>query len=317
MADRWRGLVPLVARLRREVERAPRDLALRERAAWVGFASLYGTTDSAEIARRIDRDDADTAFALQSRINLSTLAILSRGAPDTWLCRPSASAIVHDTDLHSIPTEPPRLLRAPGIVEVRRPETGERLWGDYASLGWYEVEGATFLLGLSYPDGYAVARWTPAWTGQDLDPQLPGAELGSPLIDNLGRHHDFAVAAARYLVVLGLLAEAEDSPLRIELDRQERRTRHVYLGDRPALPRDAASSPSAELPGRVAEQRLVSGHLKRQRYGEGRALTKWIYVEAYAARRWFASRWVVSAPEDPPGPPRSTPITAARGSMRR
>lgn len=45
--------------------------------------------------------------------------------------------------------------------------------GHYASLGWYEFEDATYLLGLTYPTGYAVARWTPAWTGQDIEPQLP------------------------------------------------------------------------------------------------------------------------------------------------
>ena len=58
-------------------------------------------------------------------VNLSAPAILSRCAPDTWFCWPSASSIVHDTDLHSIPTEPPRMLRAPGIVELQR-----RLWTD-------------------------------------------------------------------------------------------------------------------------------------------------------------------------------------------
>lgn len=282
MPDRWEGLATVIPRCRRAVSRAPAELPLRERAALVA-AETFSPATMGQVG---------------GVINLSALAILSRCAPDTWLCRPSASAIVHDTDLHSIPTEPPRMLRAPGIVEVRRPETGERLWGDYASLGWYEFEGVTYLLGLAYPDGYAVARWRPAWTGQDLEAQLPGTEIGAPLIRSIGEHHEFAVAAARYLVVLGLLAEAEGSPLRIELDCQERRTRHVYVGDRPVRPRDAASSAPAELPGRTAEQRPVSGHLKRQRYGEGRALVKWIYVEQYEARRWFASRWVVSTEGD-------------------
>ena len=95
-----------------------------------------------------------------------------------------------------------------------------------------------------------MAHWTPAWTGQDLEPQLPGSELDSPLIDSIGVHHAFAVAAARYQVVLGLLAVAEGSPLRIELDRQERRTRHIYLSDRPAHRARATSkaSPSGQSP---------------------------------------------------------------------
>jgi len=241
----------------------------------------------------------DTLSLVGGAVNLAALAILSRCTPATWLCRPSAAAIVHDTDLHAIPGAAPKLLREPGIVEVRRPETGERLWGDYASLGWYEIEGATYLLGLRYPNGCAVARWKPQWTGQDLEAQLPTAEIGSPTINSIGEHHVFAVQAARFLVVLGLLAEVEEGPLRIELDRRERKTRHVYVHDRLARPRDAVHSPppAAEIDGRVAEDRWVKRHLKRQRFGKGLAEVKWIWVEKYEARRWFASRWVVSERE--------------------
>jgi hypothetical protein len=48
------------------------------------------------------------------------------------------------------------------------------------------------------------------------------------------------------------------------------------------------------IEGRVADAVVVSGHLKRQRFGESRALVKWIYVAGYSARRWFAPRWDVS-----------------------
>jgi hypothetical protein len=134
----WRGLSDLVPRLRREVEAAPTDLALRERAAWVACA-----------AAKIDPDAPGAAFVVQSRINLSTLAILSRCAPQIWRCRPAVSALVHATDLHSIPDAPPLPLRSPGIVETRNPAKGEVLWGDVASLGWYQLDGAIYLLGLN------------------------------------------------------------------------------------------------------------------------------------------------------------------------
>jgi len=68
-----------------------------------------------------------------------------------------------------------------------------------------------------------VARWTPQWTGEDLEAQLPGRDVASPLINDVEKHNEFAREAARYLVVLGLLAECEPSPLRIELDKRERR----------------------------------------------------------------------------------------------
>jgi len=297
VADRWRGLVDLVPRLRREVERSPAELSLRERAAWVTYASLYGTTDGAKIAAKFDAEPPDPQL-VQSRINLSALAIVSHARPATWLCRPAASAVVHGTDLHSIPDAPPALLRAPGIVETRRPETGERLWGDYASLGWYQIDGAMYLLGLCYPDGYAIARWTPRWTGGELDPELPDLDH-SPLIDDVDEHREFAQQAARYLLVLGLLAEAEHTPLRIEIDKRERATRHVYLGEHVPRSREVETADTDTIEGRVADAVVVSGHLKRQRYGEGRALVKTIYVAGYSARRWVAPRWDVSKRDQP------------------
>jgi hypothetical protein len=296
VAERWSGLSDLVRRLRREVERSPADLPLRERAGWVALASLHSTTNHEELANRVEARPVD-AQSLQSMINLSALAILSQARPATWLCRPSASAVVHGTDLHSIPDAPPALLRAPGIVEARRPDQrGEVLWDDYASLGWYEIDGAIYLLGLRYPDGYAIARWTPRWTGGELEPELPDLDR-SPLINDIDQHQAFARQAARYLIVLGLLAESEPTPLRIEVDRQERATHHVYLGERTSAPRETETADTIE--GRVAEAVVVSGHLKRQRYGEARAKVKWIYVAGYAARRWFAPRWVVRKQGEP------------------
>jgi len=48
----------------------------------------------------------------------------------------------------------------------------------------------------------------------------------------------------------------------------------------------------------VADEVEVSGHLKRQRYGEGRAKTRWIRVESYEARRWYGPRWEVSKTDE-------------------
>jgi hypothetical protein len=294
---RWHGLCDLMPRCRRAVERSSPALPLRERAAVVTAEVFPGMT---------------TIDDLPGAISVAALAILSNCAPETWLVRPSASEVVHATDLHAIPDQAPRLLRRPGIAETRHPQTGERLWGRYATVGWYPLEGAIYLVGLSYPDGYAVARWTPDWTGQDLEPQLPGLDLASPLIDARGEHHEYAVQAARYLLVLALLVDVADGPLRVELDRKTR-WRHVYPDDRARRPvQSPAPSPPAPIgppttsadPGggtRVVEARPVTGHLKRQRYGAGHALTKWIYVRGYQARRWCAPRWSVTAADAGPG----------------
>lgn len=237
--------------------------------------------------------------------------MLSRGVPVHYQCRPSASQVVHDTDLHSIPGDAPPLLRRPGIVEARRPETGERLWGDVASLGWYPLTAAQsgvhtlldaiFLIGLTYPDGAIVARWAPAWTGEDLAEQLPYPDVQNTLIEtlDLAAHTEFARQAARYLIVLGLLEQVDEGPLRFEADRKTkiRAVRPRDLSARGHIPGPVTPrpDPSSVIDPRVRAlaDTIVRGHLKRVRVGEGRARIKWVYVGEYGARRWMAPRWTV------------------------
>lgn len=152
---------------------------------------------------------------LPTLVNVAALAVsAARGRLLVHRVRPAAAALVDSTDLHSLPAEPPRLLRRPWILEARRPETGERLFGETAALAGYQVDGVTYLIGLSYPDGARVARWTPRWTGGELDAGIP-AET-SPLIDDADTHHAWVRDAARFAIVLGLLLDAEGAPLRTE-----------------------------------------------------------------------------------------------------
>jgi hypothetical protein len=69
--------------------------------------------------------------------------------------------------------------RAVAIAVVGDQHQCDRRWpraedGRVVPLDWYTqlgadgvVDGATYLFGLAYPDGYyVVARWTPAWAGR-------------------------------------------------------------------------------------------------------------------------------------------------------
>jgi hypothetical protein len=285
MSANWVGLVGMVPRLRGAVAKVP--------AATMPLLEAGARAAVMAFGRHQIEDDSDSD-SIVGMINLGALAVSSRCQPATYLVRPAASRLILETDLHSIPDAPPRLLRAPGIVETRRPETGERLWGDYVSLGWYVLDGAICLLGLEYPDGFVFGRWVPDWSGADLEPQLhhSGGTVGPA--DEID---EFVREAARYLVTLGLLAEVEDGPLRIELDKRERATRHVYRDDdRVAPPRSTPAADATE--GRVAEPVAVTGHIKRQRYGEGRAKMRYIYVAGYQARRWHGPRWTVERADD-------------------
>ncbi len=276
MSARWQGLRLDVQRLQRYIAKAP-PMELRARAAWVASAA-FGADRVADM------------------IDFAELALRARPTIGTWLVRPSASAVIDGTDLHSTPDAPPKLLSAAGIVEVRRPETGERLWGDVCSLGWYDDNGTMILIICEYPHSFLSVGWRPRWTGRDFEESCDVEPLIAPeeqdKLDELARH------ATRYLVVFGLLAESDPSPLRIEIDKAMRGTKHVYLGEHKPIPREPiADSAAATIDGRIANVSAVSGHLKRQRHGEGLAFTKWIYVAGYSARRWFAPRWIVSKNE--------------------
>lgn len=289
----WRHLSAFVRELRGASVRIPPDLAghdLRVRAAATAMAE-YGV---------------ETCTAQPTLVNVAALA-LSLEQLVVHVLAPEIPELVDETDLHALPDAPPRLLARPWIVEVRHPERGERLFRDVAALGGYAIDGRVCLLGLSYPDGARTAWWTPRWTGEDLaEGVVPDS---SPLIDDVDVHEAWTREAARFAVVLGVLLDAEGAPTRV-LDESDRRkvspgrskklkpppawvTRYVTIApetprpDGPAEPASAAAAaPVAE--GRLAERRPVRGHVKRQRYGPGNGLVKWIYVPRYSARRWIA-----------------------------
>jgi len=242
-------------------------------------------------------------------VNAAALALAPCERRVVHQVRPGAVSLVHATDLHTLPGQAPRLLRAPAIVEVNRPERGDALWGKTASLGAYELDGAIYLVGVEYPDGAIVARWRPRWGERDLDAGVDRDASMSSMIDDVDEHHAWACEAARFLVVFGLLLDAEGAPLRREDERAGKRrqreerpqsdrpewvTRHIYLDERPASSGAPADSPRGSPAAPPADARedvvAVRGHVKRQRYGEGREKSKWIYVESYEARRWVSPR---------------------------
>ena len=215
-----------------------------------------------------------------------------------------AIELVHATDLHALPSEPPRLLRGAWILEARRPER-RCLFGDTASLGGYTLDGAVFLVGIGYPDGVVVARWQPHWTGEELEASVT-PDTASPLIGDVDFHTAWARQAARFAVVFALLLESVSTPLTVEEPPRARReatarhampapwmVRRVHL-QTPA-PAQWPQPHEGTIPALAAGDRQalaveVRGHLKRQPYGPGGTLRRWIYVSSYEARRWVAPR---------------------------
>ena len=206
--------------------------------------------------------------------------------------------VVADTDLHSLPDGPPVLLRGPWICEVRDSDR-ETLFGDTMALGGYQHGERICLIGLGADGGARVGWWTPRWAGGDIE---DGAEHAT--LVELDGHYEWTAASARFAVVFGLLLDSAHTPLRwtdegprlarrAKGERREARpwaVRRVYVdgGEEGRQRADGRSAPEDALMGRVATERPVSGHLKRQPCGPGGCERRWIYVAGYAARRWLA-----------------------------
>jgi hypothetical protein len=280
----WRSLSWFVCEYRRQVP--PRQRAIR-----------VAEPDAIRTALAICDGAFGSRFASEnpSAINVAMLAVQTRYRPRIYTVRPSVSRLVAETDLHSTPPEPPGMLAEGGIIEARRPELGQRLFENVASLGWYHYAGKLYIVGLFYPDGIITSSWLPRWGEGDIADGAPAAIVGD-------REDHLAIldAALRYLITLGLLVEAEGAPLRVVIDAKDRSLADIYAGDNPRPPPDAdlavEPTPGAgAIPGLVLEPTRVRGHIKRQRHGAGGALRKWVYVSSYAARRWFDPRFRVES----------------------
>lgn len=218
-----------------------------------------------------------------------------------------AADMVHATDLHSLPDEPPRLLRQPWLVETPHPERGQALFGTTVCLGGYYLDddpSCWWLIGLQWPDGITVAQWHPHWTGEEIAEGIPYDT--SPLIDDVTGHREWGIEAARFAVVAGLLLDAASSPIRTEsadgsraaqkraaraVDQESWAVKRVVLAGPPITSSNSGSGGEAVgADGRSAVDAAVRGHLKRQRHGPRGELRRWIWVEGYQARRWVSAK---------------------------
>lgn len=279
---------------------------LRDTSRRLGIKAPVYDLRTAALDVAVGRHGAELVRGLPVVMNLAALAITL----DPLLVheiRGDVPELVDATDLHALPGEAPRLLRRPFLLEVRHPDRGERLFGDTVGLGGYELGGAILIVGLTYPDGIVMARWTPTWSGEEIEASV--AVDRSPLIDGVdaGTHQAWAIDAARFVTVFGLLLDAAGTPVRLVDDVEREKaprgqsrkvkpppawiTRYVSLSPSPWGASGGAVEASGEASaptGKEATVRPVRGHLKRQRHGPGNAERRWMWIESYEARRWVA-----------------------------
>ncbi|NTX07026.1 hypothetical protein [Myxococcus sp. CA040A] len=257
--------------------------------ARLGLAPSMPLRDAAALAA-VESWGLDVVESAHELVNMAALGVASPKPLPVHQVRPAAARHIAETDLHSVPDERPRLLRAPWLLEVRRPEAGEALFGDTFALGGYELDGVTFLVGLTLEGGSRVATWRPTWTGGELDEGTKQSHSHLVEPGNVGPWQDWARAAARFSVVYALLVEAEGTPLRVESGRQRDNpaglaVSNVYLDG--ALGDAAGAVPAAaHATGLIPSETSVRGHLRRQRYGHELALVKWVYIAQHGAWRW-------------------------------
>lgn len=234
-------------------------------------------------------------------VNLGALALAMGTQPLIHELRQDALNLIESTDLRSVPREPPALLRSALIIEAG----GACLFGSTTDLGIYQVpDGRYGILGYTGRDMHGdvvFALWKPRWTNDDLtDPNI--IPPVSP--DELEPFNGWAQDAIRFVLIYGLLLEAEKTPIVAENKPQPRKRsvkikdqehgrsgwvrRYISLTTRPVTSHESQQAIGEGTDGRVARWRQVTGHLKRQVFGPGRSGRRWIYVEAFESRRWMA-----------------------------
>lgn len=291
----WRSISQVQDRIRPALPVVPPADALR-----VG-------TELADKVFRVKKEDEWPVFAAHTSLGLLmdrlTVHRISQGPVN----------LVHATDLHTLPGEPPRLLQGTWILEARAPER-ETLFGRTVNLAGFYHSGTIHVIGHDWPDGAWAARWTPVWGEMDLheafpaadDPSVSFGDLDVPHVDpdTFRAAHERAMQAFRFALILGIHLDAEGSPVETR-DEPARKgsgrqrgasgadwiTRRVYLGRITRSPgRGESMDEDMDTDGLIEATVTVRGHLKRQPYGPGRSLRRWIYVEAFEARRWIAPK---------------------------
>lgn len=285
----WQSISDLAQRMMAYRDYVPADADIRTRAGHLAVAAF----------------GLDAAIAQPALVNIAALT-LSMDRLVVHRMTADAAEQARTTELRAIPGEPPALMRRPFIIESRRPER-HTLFGTTAALAGYELNDRLFLVGLDYPDGIRVEPVRIHWQEQDVEP----TSTDSPLIEgDVHEHRLWAQQAAEWLVTLGALLEAERAPLNAEnwseiparkrqRQRRGRAADNEWLVRRVTLSHAAAErvssrtdigAPNVTPDGLMLGETWVRGHLRRQPYGPGRELRKWVYIEGYEARRWMSTR---------------------------
>lgn len=241
--------------------------------------------------------------ATSAAINVAALAL---SMERLVVYRPHRSAIdqVDATDLNSHPAAPPRLFHSPFVIESPDPRNIS-LFADVVSVAGYSLDGRWFVIFWRYPDGCGVFEWGAHWQAE-RDADFDVVSENSLLVPNKEEWDGLARQSIRFAIILGLLLDADGTPVEQRTEKPQRpearrygqkrapatgwETRHLVVpaGRRPAS--EVRPEPQLETTreGLLLKPVEVRGFLRRQTHGPRNSERKWIYVEGFQSRRWVS-----------------------------
>jgi hypothetical protein len=238
----------------------------------------------------------------------SVLSMALKPIVTAFQVRPAAARIVNNTQLNYVPHAMPKMLKQAAVVSASRPETGDRLVGDIAAIGWFWADDTMHLCVQSGPTeryeggNFYFAHWRPSWSGEDLARTLDISD--APFVTDLDRQgYAITAQAVRFLVTFAIVLGAEQTPLRVENEKPRKGapkgaspqttwvTRHVYLSEQPTSHKypSKEETEAAQREGFTLEEIEVRGFIRRQRHGPGNSLVKEIYIKGFLSHRWVAA----------------------------
>ena len=217
---------------------------------------------------------------------------------------------VNETEVRSLPPAPPRFMASGFCIETG--DLNTPLFADVVCLGGYRIGDTYSFILYQRNERCSLGYWSPRWGEGEIEEGYVEEDLPFLYVDVNEQFRSLIIQAARFVITLGLLLEAENTPMQQREEREVAgfprkhpmpKNRNPYVwsirklnlkpSPVPADPAgDAPEEPLSEPPrmGLSKEKRLIRGFLRRQVYGPGRALRKWVYVSAFEGTRWVSER---------------------------
>ena len=245
------------------------------------------------------------------------IADLSIKMPRLIVHKPSerVSAIVNDTKIEGLPSECPKLLTTPFLVESKMP-----MVGDIIGIGGHLDKGRLACIVIT-TEAYFTCYLDLDWGADNLDSLVSNGVLetsnGFPYNPNQSeeaRFNNTIKSAMKYIISLALLLDAKNSPCDVGNIESPYPSQHKGIQQHRGKPKkwskrninlsrsykqtkqdydEVHVSTPLNKDGMIKASGMVQGFLRNQPYGPGRLMRKQIYVNGFARSFWTTDKPLV------------------------